>query len=222
MHRHRCRAWASAASTPSCWPPQGAKVVVNDFGGARDGTRRRRRAGPGGRRRDRGRRRRGGRQHRRRQLAGRRQGDGPARDRHLRRSRRARQQRRHPPRPDALLDDRGGVGRRHPGAPQGHLRAPAAIAAEHWRDRAKAGETNDARLINTTSVSGIYANPARPTTARPRPASPGSRRSPRRSSRAYGVTVNAIAPGALDPADRRPRAARRDAGAASAPRGWRR
>ena len=32
-------------------------------------------------------------------------------------------------------------------------------ASAWWRDRSKAGETNDARIINTTSVSGIYANP---------------------------------------------------------------
>ena len=31
-------------------------------------------------------------------------------------------------------------------------------AAAYWRDRTKAGETNDARIINTTSVSGIYGN----------------------------------------------------------------
>ena len=37
--------------------------------------------------------------------------------------------------------------------------APSRVAAEYWRNRAKAGETNDARLINTTSVSGIYGNP---------------------------------------------------------------
>ena len=32
-------------------------------------------------------------------------------------------------------------------------------AAAYWRDRAKAGEANDARLVNTTSVAGLYANP---------------------------------------------------------------
>src|SRR3954471_19517152 len=36
--------------------------------------------------------------------------------------------------------------------------APARHAAAYWRERAKAGETNDARLINTTSVSGIFGN----------------------------------------------------------------
>src|SRR5437660_12543854 len=37
--------------------------------------------------------------------------------------------------------------------------APTRHAAAYWRDRAKAGEANDARVINTTSVSGIYGNP---------------------------------------------------------------
>ena len=34
--------------------------------------------------------------------------------------------------------------------------APSRHAAAYWRERVKAGEENDARLINTTSVSGIY------------------------------------------------------------------
>ena len=37
--------------------------------------------------------------------------------------------------------------------------APARHAAAYWRERAKAGESNDARIINTSSVSGIYGNP---------------------------------------------------------------
>src|SRR5437763_10832122 len=42
-----------------------------------------------------------------------------------------------------------------------HLRgtfAPTRWAAAYWRERIKAGETNDARIINTTSSSGIYGN----------------------------------------------------------------
>jgi NAD(P)-dependent dehydrogenase (short-subunit alcohol dehydrogenase family) len=39
--------------------------------------------------------------------------------------------------------------------------APSHHAAAYWRERTKAGETNDARLINTSSVSGIYGNPGR-------------------------------------------------------------
>src|SRR5690349_11337357 len=37
--------------------------------------------------------------------------------------------------------------------------APAHFAAAYWRDQAKAGKPFDARIINTTSVSGIYGNP---------------------------------------------------------------
>jgi NAD(P)-dependent dehydrogenase (short-subunit alcohol dehydrogenase family) len=35
---------------------------------------------------------------------------------------------------------------------------PSHFAAAYWRDRSKAGETNNARIINTTSPSGIYGN----------------------------------------------------------------
>ncbi len=62
--------------------------------------------------------------------------------------------------------------------------APSHHAAAYWRERAKAGATNDARLINTTSVSGLYANPGQTNYGPPRPASPPSRRSPLRSSAA--------------------------------------
>ena len=60
--------------------------------------------------------------------------------------------------------------------------APAHHAAAYWRDRNKAtGELVDGRIINTSSVSGIYGNRARPITARPRSASPPSPSSPRAS-----------------------------------------
>jgi NAD(P)-dependent dehydrogenase (short-subunit alcohol dehydrogenase family) len=36
---------------------------------------------------------------------------------------------------------------------------PARHAAAYWRDQSKAGKEVDARIINTTSVSGIYGNP---------------------------------------------------------------
>ena len=35
---------------------------------------------------------------------------------------------------------------------------PSHFAAAYWRDRSKAGESNNARIINTTSPSGIYGN----------------------------------------------------------------
>src|ERR1019366_10404694 len=39
---------------------------------------------------------------------------------------------------------------------------PARWAATYWRERAKEGLANDARIINTSSAPGIYGN-ARPT-----------------------------------------------------------
>ena len=57
-------------------------------------------------------------------------------------------------------------------------------AATYWRDRVKAGNTNDARVINTTSGSGLFGNVGRPTTARPRQGSPRSRSSLRTNSAA--------------------------------------
>ena len=42
-----------------------------------------------------------------------------------------------------------------------HLRgtfAASHFVAAHWRERSKAGEEVDARIINTTSSSGIYGN----------------------------------------------------------------
>src|SRR5215213_1832209 len=37
--------------------------------------------------------------------------------------------------------------------------APSRWAATYWRERTKAGHPVDGRIINTTSVSGIYGNP---------------------------------------------------------------
>ena len=37
--------------------------------------------------------------------------------------------------------------------------APSRWAAAYWREQAKAGKPVDGRIINTTSVSGIYGNP---------------------------------------------------------------
>ena len=37
--------------------------------------------------------------------------------------------------------------------------APARWAAAYWREQVKAGDEVDGRIINTTSVSGIYGNP---------------------------------------------------------------
>jgi NAD(P)-dependent dehydrogenase (short-subunit alcohol dehydrogenase family) len=53
--------------------------------------------------------------------------------------------------------------------------APSRWAVTYWRERAKAGEAVSGRIVNTTSVSGIYGNP----TEQRRPASRRSRTSSR-------------------------------------------
>jgi NAD(P)-dependent dehydrogenase (short-subunit alcohol dehydrogenase family) len=75
--------------------------------------------------------------------------------------------------------------------------APARHAAAYWRERAKAGETNDARLINTTSVSGIYGNPGQTNYGAAKQGIAGFTFIAALELQRYGVTVNAIAPGAL-------------------------
>jgi NAD(P)-dependent dehydrogenase (short-subunit alcohol dehydrogenase family) len=81
-----------------------------------------------------------------------------------------------------------------------HLKGTFAVArhaAAYWRDRAKAGETNDARIINTTSVSGIYGNIGQANYGAAKAGIAGLTIIAARELGRYGVTVNAIAPGAL-------------------------
>jgi NAD(P)-dependent dehydrogenase (short-subunit alcohol dehydrogenase family) len=75
--------------------------------------------------------------------------------------------------------------------------APSRHAAAYWRDRSKAGEGNDARLINTTSVSGLYANPGQTNYGSAKAGIAGFTQIAAQELHRYGVTVNAIAPGAL-------------------------
>jgi NAD(P)-dependent dehydrogenase (short-subunit alcohol dehydrogenase family) len=68
-----------------------------------------------------------------------------------------------------------------------HLRgtfAPARHAAAYWRDESKAGRQRAARLINTSSSSGLYAVRGRPTMRQRRPASHPCRSSPHANSAA--------------------------------------
>jgi NAD(P)-dependent dehydrogenase (short-subunit alcohol dehydrogenase family) len=74
---------------------------------------------------------------------------------------------------------------------------PSHFAAAYWRERAKAGETNDARLINTTSVSGIYGNPGQTNYGAAKAGIAAFTLIASDELARYGVTVNAIAPGAL-------------------------
>lgn len=75
--------------------------------------------------------------------------------------------------------------------------APAHHAAQYWREQSKAGNTLDARLINTTSVSGIYGNPGQTNYGAAKAGIAAFSVISARELGRYGVTVNCIAPGAL-------------------------
>ncbi len=75
--------------------------------------------------------------------------------------------------------------------------APARHAAGYWRDRAKAGETNDARLITTTSVSGLYGNMGQTNYGAAKAGIAALTLIAADELSRYGVTGNVIAPGAL-------------------------
>jgi NAD(P)-dependent dehydrogenase (short-subunit alcohol dehydrogenase family) len=81
-----------------------------------------------------------------------------------------------------------------------HLRgtfAPSRVAAAYWRDRAKAGQPNDARIINTTSSSGLWGNVGQANYGAAKAGIAAFTVIAARELHRYGVTVNAIAPGAL-------------------------
>ena len=75
--------------------------------------------------------------------------------------------------------------------------APSRFAAGYWRDRAKAGEGNDARIINMTSASGLYANPGQTNYGAAKAGVATFTQIAAQELARYGVTVNAVAPGAL-------------------------
>ncbi|TCP46814.1 NAD(P)-dependent dehydrogenase (short-subunit alcohol dehydrogenase family) [Tamaricihabitans halophyticus] len=81
-----------------------------------------------------------------------------------------------------------------------HLRgtfAPLRHAAAYWRAKSKAGKQVDARIINTTSSSGIYANPGQGNYGAAKAGIAGLTVIAARELGRYGTTCNAIAPGAL-------------------------
>ena len=84
---------------------------------------------------------------------------------------------------------------------QVHLKgtfAPAHHAAAYWRDLNKAtGVPVNARIINTSSVSGIYGNIGQTNYGAAKMGVAAFTIIASRELRRYGVTVNAIAPGAL-------------------------
>jgi NAD(P)-dependent dehydrogenase (short-subunit alcohol dehydrogenase family) len=70
-------------------------------------------------------------------------------------------------------------------------------AAAYWRERAKSGHANDARVINTTSPSGIFGNPGQSNYGSAKAAVASLTLIAAAELARYGVTVNAIAPTAL-------------------------
>ncbi|MDO8838860.1 MAG: SDR family oxidoreductase [Parvibaculum sp.] len=81
-----------------------------------------------------------------------------------------------------------------------HLRGtfcPMRHAVGYWRERAKAGEQNDARIINTTSVSGLFCNPGQTNYGAAKAGIASLSLIAAKELIRYGVTVNAISPGAL-------------------------
>ena len=75
--------------------------------------------------------------------------------------------------------------------------APAHHAAAHWRERSKAGEELDARIINTSSVSGIYGNAGQTNYGAAKAGIAAFSFIASLELISYGVTVNAVAPAAL-------------------------
>jgi NAD(P)-dependent dehydrogenase (short-subunit alcohol dehydrogenase family) len=81
-----------------------------------------------------------------------------------------------------------------------HLRGTYAMthaAVEYWRERNKAGQENDARVINTSSSSGIYGNVGQTNYGAAKAGIAAFTIIASMEVARYGVTVNAIAPSAL-------------------------
>jgi NAD(P)-dependent dehydrogenase (short-subunit alcohol dehydrogenase family) len=69
-------------------------------------------------------------------------------------------------------------------------------AAAYWRERTKAGEENVARVVNTSSGSGLYANPGQSNYGAAKSGIASFTQIVAKELSRYGVTANAIAPGA--------------------------
>jgi NAD(P)-dependent dehydrogenase (short-subunit alcohol dehydrogenase family) len=81
-----------------------------------------------------------------------------------------------------------------------HLRGTYAIAhsaAAYWRAKTKAGEPVDARLITTSSASGIFGNVGQTNYGAAKAGIAGFTINAAKELARYGATVNSIAPGAL-------------------------
>ncbi|HUF33567.1 MAG TPA: SDR family oxidoreductase [Acidimicrobiales bacterium] len=74
--------------------------------------------------------------------------------------------------------------------------APLRWAAEHWRAQAKAGATVDACVVNTSSTSGLFANPGQSNYGAAKSGIATMSIIASKELGRFGVRVNAIAPGA--------------------------
>ncbi|HEX4979233.1 MAG TPA: SDR family oxidoreductase [Acidimicrobiales bacterium] len=74
--------------------------------------------------------------------------------------------------------------------------APSRWAAAYWRERTKEGKENDARIISTSSASGLYGNPGQTNYAAAKAGIAAFTIVASKELARYGVTANAIAPGA--------------------------
>jgi NAD(P)-dependent dehydrogenase (short-subunit alcohol dehydrogenase family) len=78
---------------------------------------------------------------------------------------------------------------------KGHF-APLHFAAGHWRERSKAGEQVRASVINTTSTSGLHSNPGQANYGAAKSGIATLTEIAAKELSRYGVRVNAIAPAA--------------------------
>jgi NAD(P)-dependent dehydrogenase (short-subunit alcohol dehydrogenase family) len=74
---------------------------------------------------------------------------------------------------------------------------PTRHAAEYWRNQSKAGAAVDARVINTTSPSGLFGAPGQSNYGSAKAGIAGFTVITAMELARYGVTVNAVAPTAL-------------------------
>jgi len=75
--------------------------------------------------------------------------------------------------------------------------APSRWAVAYWRERAKAGEAVSGRIVNTTSVSGIYGNAGQSNYGAAKAGIAAFTNIVALEVARYGVTVNAVGPVAL-------------------------
>ena len=82
---------------------------------------------------------------------------------------------------------------------RGHLRAhfcPSRVLAGHWRDRSKAGDGVRASIVNTTSNAGLFAQPGQSNYAAAKAGVAGLTITLAEELSRYAIRVNAISPAA--------------------------